>query len=284
MPGGWEWLIIIGVLVLLFGAKRLPEMARSVGQSARVFKGEMKGLKDDEGRTAAPSNRATRAQSGTRPAAPAEPAALPPVDPQVDPGDRRTACPASRRPSPSGATPSADPCRVKSPGLTGPRGRLRPGRRRRLNPDGTMTLIEHLFELRNRLGIALVAIAVTTVFGYIWFGVGLFGTPSLGEILKAPYCAIPAASRATFTADGSCTLLGTGPVRPVQPAAQGRHHRRGRAGLPDLALPALAVHHPRPATRTNAATRWASSRRRRCCSSPGRCWPTSSSPRAWRSC
>jgi sec-independent protein translocase protein TatA len=48
MPGGWEWLIIIGVLVLLFGAKRLPEMARSVGQSARVFKGEMKGLRDDE--------------------------------------------------------------------------------------------------------------------------------------------------------------------------------------------------------------------------------------------
>jgi len=52
MPGGWEWLIIIGVLVLLFGAKRLPEMARSVGQSARVFKGEMKGLRDDEGRGA----------------------------------------------------------------------------------------------------------------------------------------------------------------------------------------------------------------------------------------
>jgi len=74
-----------------------------------------------------------------------------------------------------------------------------------------MTLIEHLFELRNRLGIALVAIAVTTVFGYVWFGVGLFGAPSLGEILKAPYCNIPASSRATFTADGSCTLLGTGP-------------------------------------------------------------------------
>ena len=54
MPGGWEWLIIIGVLVLLFGAKRLPEMARSVGQSARVFKGEMKGLRDDEGHNAPP--------------------------------------------------------------------------------------------------------------------------------------------------------------------------------------------------------------------------------------
>src|SRR5688500_1063009 len=85
MPGGWEWLIIIGVLVLLFGAKRLPEMARSVGQSARVFKGEMKGLKDDEGRDTAQGNPAKGApQSGTRPA-PAEPAALPPVDQQVNP-------------------------------------------------------------------------------------------------------------------------------------------------------------------------------------------------------
>ena len=74
-----------------------------------------------------------------------------------------------------------------------------------------MPLVEHLFELRNRLDISLVAIGITTIFGYIWFGVGLFGTPSLGELLKAPYCSLPAASRATFTADGSCTLLGTGP-------------------------------------------------------------------------
>ena len=80
MPGGWEWLIIIGVLVLLFGAKRLPEMARSVGQSARVFKGEMKGLKDDEGRNAPQG----APQPATRPAAPAEPAALPAVDDQVN--------------------------------------------------------------------------------------------------------------------------------------------------------------------------------------------------------
>ena len=68
MPGGWEWLIIIGVLLLLFGAKRLPDMARSVGQSARVFKGEMKGLKDDDGRTAASSSGST-ARTGDRPAA-----------------------------------------------------------------------------------------------------------------------------------------------------------------------------------------------------------------------
>jgi sec-independent protein translocase protein TatC len=74
-----------------------------------------------------------------------------------------------------------------------------------------MTLVEHMYELRNRLTVALVAIVITTVFGYIWFAVPFFGLPSLGEILKGPYCALPASSRAVFTADGSCTLLGTGP-------------------------------------------------------------------------
>jgi sec-independent protein translocase protein TatA len=73
MPGGWEWLIIVGVVLLLFGAKRLPEMARSVGQSARVFKGEMKGLKsDDEAR------KATEQPQADKPATPpAPPTALP---------------------------------------------------------------------------------------------------------------------------------------------------------------------------------------------------------------
>ena len=65
--GGWELVILIGVLVLLFGAKRLPDMARSIGQSARVFKGEMKGMKDEAG------NSDTSAES---PAAP-EPKVLP---------------------------------------------------------------------------------------------------------------------------------------------------------------------------------------------------------------
>lgn len=74
-----------------------------------------------------------------------------------------------------------------------------------------MTLTDHLYELRNRLTVALAAIVVTTVFGYVWFGVELFGLPSLGALLKGPYCALPDASRAVFTADGSCTLLGTGP-------------------------------------------------------------------------
>ena len=43
-----HWLIVLGVLILLFGAKKLPDLARSVGQSTRVLKGEMRGLKEDE--------------------------------------------------------------------------------------------------------------------------------------------------------------------------------------------------------------------------------------------
>jgi sec-independent protein translocase protein TatA len=80
VPGGWEWLIIVAVLLLLFGAKRLPDMARSIGQSARVFKGEMKGLKNDEeagkgGKAGEPASD----QSDKSADAPAPPAALPPV-------------------------------------------------------------------------------------------------------------------------------------------------------------------------------------------------------------
>lgn len=74
-----------------------------------------------------------------------------------------------------------------------------------------MSLVDHIYELRDRLTIALIAIVITTVFGYIWYGTAFFGFPSLGELLKQPYCSLPESSRAVFTADGSCTLLGTGP-------------------------------------------------------------------------
>ena len=43
-----EILIIAVVVVLLFGATKLPQMARSLGQSARVFKAETRGMKNDE--------------------------------------------------------------------------------------------------------------------------------------------------------------------------------------------------------------------------------------------
>ncbi|WZH36561.1 MAG: twin-arginine translocase TatA/TatE family subunit [Microbacterium enclense] len=45
---GVHLLIILAVLLLLFGATKLPALAKSVGQSARVFKNEMKEMKRDD--------------------------------------------------------------------------------------------------------------------------------------------------------------------------------------------------------------------------------------------
>lgn len=42
----WHLIIILVVLVLLFGAKRLPDAARSVGKSMKIFRAETKSLHD----------------------------------------------------------------------------------------------------------------------------------------------------------------------------------------------------------------------------------------------
>ena len=48
MPGGWELVLIVLVILLLFGAKKLPELARGSGRALRIFKAETKGLVDDD--------------------------------------------------------------------------------------------------------------------------------------------------------------------------------------------------------------------------------------------
>ncbi|KHK95394.1 preprotein translocase subunit TatA [Microbacterium mangrovi] len=53
---GWPHLLLIfAVVILLFGATKLPLLARSVGQSARAFKGEMRAMHDEDGTVPAPS-------------------------------------------------------------------------------------------------------------------------------------------------------------------------------------------------------------------------------------
>ena len=76
LPRGWELVLVVLVIVLLFGAKRLPDAARSVGRSLRIFKAETKGLSETPAK--AGELPASEASSLTAPdATPEPPEALP---------------------------------------------------------------------------------------------------------------------------------------------------------------------------------------------------------------
>lgn len=70
----WHLLILAAVFVLLFGAKKLPDAARSVGRSLRIFKAEVKGLHDDEDASATTPAAQPPAPPASLPAAPVPPA------------------------------------------------------------------------------------------------------------------------------------------------------------------------------------------------------------------
>jgi sec-independent protein translocase protein TatA len=86
-----ELLIILVIVVLVFGASKLPELARGSGRALRIFKAETKGLNDDEDDQKTLSQRelearqdAERAAFEARQAAERE-AASRPTDPRDDP-------------------------------------------------------------------------------------------------------------------------------------------------------------------------------------------------------
>ena len=67
MPQGAEWLVILAIVVLVFGAAKLPDLARSSGQALRIFKTETKGLRDEDDAKATPEQREiqNRNEAGT---------------------------------------------------------------------------------------------------------------------------------------------------------------------------------------------------------------------------
>jgi sec-independent protein translocase protein TatA len=89
IPGGWELMLILAVLVLLFGASKLPNAARSIGQSMRIFKAETKGMRTEDKTADSAQHQGAQRQGaqhqGTPPAQQDGNQALPPAGPQVAP-------------------------------------------------------------------------------------------------------------------------------------------------------------------------------------------------------
>lgn len=93
--------LLIVVAILFFGWKQLPDMARSVGRSLRIFKTEMKGMGDDD---AARESRPAETPASAS-VTPSPVAAVPPV---AVPADVAAATPVQAAPATPAVTPSVE--------------------------------------------------------------------------------------------------------------------------------------------------------------------------------
>lgn len=103
--GTGEIIIIAVVILILFGAKKMPDAARAMGRSLRIFKAETKAMGDDDEatreQTGAAGKTGTEAQSGAEPRQQQDAQAQ-----QLPPGDGTTV----------NGVPVADPNRQNQPG------------------------------------------------------------------------------------------------------------------------------------------------------------------------
>ncbi|MFB7494874.1 Sec-independent protein translocase subunit TatA [Streptomyces sp. NPDC056161] len=85
--GAPEIILILVVIVLLFGAKKLPDMARSLGKSARILKSEAKAMKEDGGNSTAAQTPSSDEQSSAQRTIQAAPGDVTSSRPVTEPTD-----------------------------------------------------------------------------------------------------------------------------------------------------------------------------------------------------
>jgi sec-independent protein translocase protein TatA len=79
IPSGWELVLVLLVVMVLFGAKRLPDSARSLGRSMRILKAETKGMRDDSDTEVGAHRDTTVTAEPLPPAQPTQPPATGPA-------------------------------------------------------------------------------------------------------------------------------------------------------------------------------------------------------------
>jgi sec-independent protein translocase protein TatA len=80
----WKIAIIAALIIVLFGARKLPVAAKSLGQSMRILKREVQGLHDDEPDPGATSQASPAVVPPAQLQAPAAPVATPDTQAQID--------------------------------------------------------------------------------------------------------------------------------------------------------------------------------------------------------
>ena len=90
----WHWIVILVLLILLFGANKLPDIAANLGQSLKVFKKEVKELREeDDAAQQKPPAQIQQPQEGTYYTQPTQPGQAAPQSGQAAPQSTDDAAP-----------------------------------------------------------------------------------------------------------------------------------------------------------------------------------------------